>query len=153
MRSIKGITEEEARKRFETMNCISWNIGHLAWQEQRYWLFLAQGQVPFPDIQTNFAFRAPASTPELKDVLTAWKSITESSDPWLDQLTTEKLLEPVPINNQPSEYIFGNLLQRVIYHYWFHTGQNIAIRKMMGHTDYGVYVGDIDHEASYRPES
>jgi len=35
-RALKGITEAEARKRLKPMNCISWNIGHLAWQEQRY---------------------------------------------------------------------------------------------------------------------
>ena len=35
-RALVGLTDEEARRRFQPMNCISWNIGHLAWQEQRY---------------------------------------------------------------------------------------------------------------------
>ena len=35
---VHGVADEEARRRILPMNCISWNVGHLAWQEQRYWL-------------------------------------------------------------------------------------------------------------------
>lgn len=152
MRSIAGVSEEDARKQFNSMNCISWNVGHLAWQEQRYWLYFAQGQIPFPDLQQEFAFRAPTSTPELSRVLDAWKKITTMADPWLDQVTIPKLQESVIVDGKPTPFIYGSLLLRVAYHYWFHIGQNIAIRKMLGHSGYGVYVGDIDHEAPYRPE-
>jgi len=38
-RALKGLSDEEARRRYLPMNCISWNIGHLAWQEQKYFLF------------------------------------------------------------------------------------------------------------------
>ena len=37
LRGLEGITGEEARRRFEPMNCISWIIGHLANQEHAYW--------------------------------------------------------------------------------------------------------------------
>ncbi len=37
-RGLDGLSDADARRRLEPMNCISWNIGHLAWQEQRYWL-------------------------------------------------------------------------------------------------------------------
>jgi hypothetical protein len=37
-RALAGLSDEDARRRVMPMNCISWNIGHLAWQEQRYWL-------------------------------------------------------------------------------------------------------------------
>ncbi len=47
----------------------------------------------------------------------------------------------------------GTLLQRVIYHYWYHTGENVAIRQMFGHTDLPEFVGNIDDEAPYRPEA
>ena len=33
LRAIKGLSDADARKRILPMNCISWNIGHLAWQE------------------------------------------------------------------------------------------------------------------------
>ncbi len=152
-RALEGLNEADACKRILPMNSISWIIGHLAWQEQRYWLFYGQGQMLLPDVQTLFAYGAPASTPALNEVWDAWKTITGAADPWLDELTTQKLQEHVIMKGKPSPYIFGSLLQRVIYHYWYHTGQSIAIRKMLGHTGLPDFVGDIDGEAPYRPEA
>ena len=45
VRALAGIGEAEARRRLEPMNCLSWMVGHLADQEQRYWLE-RQGQDP-----------------------------------------------------------------------------------------------------------
>jgi uncharacterized damage-inducible protein DinB len=150
-RGLKGLTDEEARRRFLPMNCISWNVGHLAWQEQRYFLFFAQVQMLLQQVNDQFAYGAPASTPPLAEVLSAWNIITQAADPWLDCLTNEKLQEHVIIDGKPSERIFGNLLQRVIYHYWYHTGENMGIRQNLGHTNLPEFVGNIDDEAPYRP--
>jgi uncharacterized damage-inducible protein DinB len=152
MRAIKNVSEVDAQKRLLPMNCISWNIGHLAWQEQRYFLHYGQGQMILPEIQQEFAYGAPASTPTLAQVVSAWKTITKAADPWLDALTVEKLQEHVISNGKPIEYVFGNLLQRVIYHYWYHIGENLAIRQQLGHTKLPQYVGNIDDKAPYRPE-
>lgn len=151
-RGLKGITDEEARRRFLPMNCISWNIGHLAWQEQRYWLWRAQGQMLLPEVDKLFAYGAPASTPPLDEMWQTWQTITKAADPWLDGVTTETLQEPVIIDKKPSQYIFGSLLLRMIYHYWYHTGENMAIRQMLGHEKLPQFVGDIDSQAPYRPE-
>ncbi|HEY7351116.1 MAG TPA: DinB family protein [Ktedonobacterales bacterium] len=151
-RALAGLTDEDARRRVMPMNCISWNIGHLAWQEQRYWLWRAQGQMLLPHVNDLFASGGPASTPALDAAWAAWQTITQAADPWLDMLTTEKLQEHVIIDGQPSGITFGNLLQRVIYHYWYHTGENIAIRQVLGHTSLPDFVGNIDDEAPYRPE-
>ena len=62
------------------------------------------------------------------------------------------MLEPVIVDGKPLGTVFGNLLQRVIYHYWYHTGENMAIRQLLGHTNLPEFVGDIDGEAPYRPE-
>jgi uncharacterized damage-inducible protein DinB len=152
LRAIKGLSDADARKRILPMNCISWNIGHLAWQEQRYFLYFAQGQMLFPKINEEFAYGAPASTPVLKEVLRAWHTITEAADPWLDTLTSAKLEECVISKGKPTARIFGNLLQRVIYHYWYHTGENMAIRQQLGHPHLAQFVGNIDGQAPYRPE-
>jgi len=40
----------------------------------------------------------------------------------------------------------------VIYHYWYHTGDYMAIRQLLGHGRLPVFVGDIDGKAPYRPE-
>jgi len=152
LRAVKGLSDEDARKRLLPMNCISWNIGHLAWQEQRYFLFFAQGQMLFPDINTNFAYGAPASTPPLKDVLDAWHKITKAADPWLDSLTSDQLTQFAVNKGKPTARMFGNLLQRTIYHYWYHTGENMAIRQGLGQTNLAQFVGNIDRKAPYRPE-
>ena len=151
-RGLEGLTDDEARRRIMPMNCISWNIGHLAWQEQRYFLFYGQGQLPFPEVNERFAYRAPASTPVLHDIWSAWHTITRAADPWLDTLTTEKLQENVVRDGKPSRSTWGSLLQRVIYHYWYHTGENMAIRQTLGHTDLPQFVGNIEEQAPYRPD-
>lgn len=151
-RGLEGLDEAEATRRFLPMNCISWNVGHLAWQEQRYFLFYAQGQMPLPEVNKQFAYGAPASTPSLAETRAAWNTITQAVDPWFDTLTTEKLLQHVVRDGKTTSYIFGSLLQRMIYHYWYHTGENLAIRQMLGHVDLPEFVGDIDSEAPYQPE-
>src|SRR3990172_3944525 len=151
-RGLEGVSDEEARQRILPMNCMSWNVGHLAWQEQRYWLYRAQGTLPRADINERFAYGAPASTPSLDEVWTAWRAITEASDPWLDAVTTETLESAVTVDGKPSEYIYGSLLPRMIYHYWYHTGENAAIRQNLGHAGLPEFVGDIDTEAPYRAE-
>jgi hypothetical protein len=152
-RALEGINDEDARKRLIPMNCISWNVGHLAWQEQRYWLHYGAGlEMPYPEVDTQFRYGAPASTPPVEEMQTAWGAITRSADAWLDGLATEGLQAHVMRDGQPTEYIFGSLMLRVIYHYWYHTGENMAIRQSLGHKGLPDFVGDIDSEAPYRPE-
>jgi hypothetical protein len=153
-RALEGVTDAEARRRFIPMNCISWNIGHLAWQEQRYWLWRAQDQILLPHLNDQFAYGAPACTPTLEEAWAAWRTITTAADPWLDTLTTEQLhaQRAFTIDGQQIYLTFGTLMQRVIYHYWYHTGENMAIRQMLGHTNLPDFVGNIDDEAPYRPE-
>jgi hypothetical protein len=152
-RALKGLTQEDAVKRLLPMNCISWNVGHLAWQEQRYFLFYGQGFYLFPEVQDAFAYGAPASTPLLRDVILYWNKITKAADPWLEGLTSERLQShPVMKDGQPSNRIFGALLQRTIYHYWYHIGENLAIRQMLGYTGLPQFVGNIDRQAPYTPE-
>lgn len=148
--AINGVSDLEARRRFLPMNCISWNVGHLAWQEQRYFLTFAQGKVLLPKVEAQFAYGAPASTPSLADMLTAWQTVTDAADVWLESVTTEDLLKDYTSPTGDWATSFGNFLQRVIYHYWYHTGENMAIRQMLGHTNLPEFVGNIDEEAPYR---
>ncbi|HSJ27605.1 MAG TPA: DinB family protein [Acidimicrobiia bacterium] len=146
-RGIAGVADDESTTRFPPMNALGWNVGHLAWQEQRYYLTFAQGVTPFPDIAREFASGGPASTPALSRVRSAWKGITEAADPWLDELDEERMTMPVV---EGSARITGNLILRTIYHYWFHLGENMAIRQNLGHTRLPQFVGDIDGRAPYR---
>jgi hypothetical protein len=151
-RSLEGLSEEDATCRVLPANCISWNVGHLAWQEQRYWLHGAQGQLPRPDVNDQFRYGADASTPPLADALSAWEEITTASEPWLDSVTTEALQEFIVRDGKKTDFMFGSLLLRLIYHYWYHAGEIIGLRQAMGHGDLPEYVGDIDELAPYRPE-
>src|SRR2546423_10251214 len=101
-RALEGLRETDARRRFLPMNCISWNIGHLAWQEQRYWLTRAQGKTLIPEINEQFAFGAPACTPALDEAWHMWRTITAASDPWLDAVTSETLSSNVVIDGERS---------------------------------------------------
>jgi hypothetical protein len=140
-------------RRIEPMNAIGWNVGHLAWQEQYYFLTLAQRQTPLPAIAEAFVSGGPPSTPAITEVLAAWVAITAAADPWLDTLTSDSLLQPVlRADGTPSKRTFGNLVQRTIYHYWYHLGENLAIRQVLGHQELPQFVGSIDTEAPYRTE-
>jgi uncharacterized damage-inducible protein DinB len=152
MRGVRRVAEADAQRRMGPMNSISWNVGHLAWQEQRYFLTTAQDRTPYPDIEQRFASGGPPSTPPLAEVLDAWRAITAQADPWLDTVTTATLQAHPIRQGKPTERTFGNLIQRVIYHYWYHTGENAAIRQQLGHTRLPQFVGNIDDEAPYRPE-
>lgn len=152
-RALAGITDEEARRRFMPMNCISWIVGHLAAQEQRYWLMFAQGkELVVPEL-TAFGFGKPASAPPLDDMWQGWQTVVQAVDPYLGSLTTADLLTfPHRPDGAPLDESLGTLIRRVTYHYWYHTGESQAIRQLLGHTDLPVFVGDIGDEAPYRPE-
>ncbi|MBX3015111.1 MAG: DinB family protein [Caldilineaceae bacterium] len=150
LRALAGVTEAEARQRFLPMNSIGWIVGHLTWQEQRYWLTFSQGQTPFPELNTLVGNGRPASTPALATMLDTWHAVTQQSDPWLNTITIAKLEERIP--RQDWETNVGSLLLRVLYHYWYHIGEIMAIRQQLGHTGLPDFVGDIDREAPYRAD-
>jgi hypothetical protein len=154
-RALKNVTPEEAVRRFEPINCISWMIGHLAWQEQMYWLTQAQGITPAPEVNAC-ANGQPASTPPLDEMWAAWRAITAAADPWLDsldsaQLATHILQRIKPY--KPYKESIGTRLRRTTYHYWYHIGESQAVRQLLGHTGLPSFVGDIGGKAPYLPET
>ncbi|MBZ0288854.1 MAG: DinB family protein [Anaerolineae bacterium] len=151
-RGLKGVKADDAQKHFGKMNCISWIVGHLAWQEQRYWLTRAQGQTILPELNKLTANGAPQSTPPLDDMWAAWKTVTEAADPYLESLTTDVLTTHMIVSGKPHYESVGSQLRRVAYHYWYHNGEAQAIRQLLGHTRLGQFVGAIHDEAPYIPE-
>ena len=95
---------------------------------------------------------APASTPALDDVWSAWKRITAEADAWLNAVDAETLLSHVTRDGKLTDITYGSMLLRVIYHYWYHIGENMAIRQMLGQTKLPDFVGDLDGKAPYRAE-
>jgi hypothetical protein len=146
VRGLGDVSDADARQRLLPMNSISWMIGHLAWQEQRYWLFRAQNKLLNPEINELLAYGKPASTPPVQEMWSAWRMITAAADPWLDLLSEEKLLEPLAAGFSNV----GTFLLRNTYHYWYHLGEGMAVRQLLGHAQLPEYVGDIDGQAPFR---
>lgn len=143
MRCLDGVTATDAQRRLPPMNCLSWMIGHLANQEQFYWVLVAQGKVVAPDLNNLVGFGKPASTPPLDEMLALWQAITETADPYLESIDEALLPTHLTFNNKQLAEPVGHMLLRNIYHYWFHTGEAHAVRQMLGHTNLPQFVGSL----------
>jgi hypothetical protein len=152
LRGLKGLTEDEAKRHFGQMNCISWTVGHLAWHEQKYWLERAQELMLFPELNSEFAYGAPMSTPSLKETLSRWKKITSQSTPFLENLNVDELTREMLGKGKAVGQTYGSAMHRLIYHYWYHIGEIQSIRQLLGHQRLPVYVGSIEKLAPYFPE-
>ena len=88
IRCIHGTSLQESYVHMGQMNCISWTIGHLASQENTYFVYLAQGIAIQPDLRKIVSTR---SVPRLDDMWSAWREATANADVYLDTVTTETL--------------------------------------------------------------
>ena len=164
-RCLEGVSDEDARQRLLPMNCISWMVGHLAAQEQYYFVFFPEGKVPNPELNQSFGYGHPATTPSLADMWQVWHEITAAADLFLDTLTAEQLtIYPEQTTEYFEESLFvkasedvikeilakgsfksgesyGTRLLRTTYHYFFHTGEAHAVRQQLGHADLPYFVG------------
>jgi uncharacterized damage-inducible protein DinB len=150
LRALDGVSDTEARRRFEPMNCISWIIGHLAAQENAYWVLWGQGKELHPDLNGLVGYGSPPSTPPLDEMWAAWREVTQAADAFLETLTAERLLTHLEWQGKTRPENIGTLLYRNIYHYWYHLGEAHAIRQMLGHKDLPQFVGAIGTKAPYR---
>jgi len=127
VRGIEGVNEEDARRRFEPLNCIAWMVGHMAWHEQFYWLTRVQGQTPLPILNELVGSESPASSPSIKEMLKDWKLVIDQSNEYLFKLDEDLIRIILVVPGNPKTYQIGNMLQRMIYHYWYHLGESQAI--------------------------
>jgi len=150
LRCLEGLSLQDAYARQGQMNCISWTIGHLADHENRTFVFLAQGLVIQPELRKICSFGCPPSAPKLDDMWDAWREVTARADIFLDTLNTEKLQEHLQWKGEALDESIGTMLQRVIYHYWYHLGEAHAARQIMGTRNLPEFVGSMD-DLPYRP--
>jgi len=146
-RGLRGVPEPDGLRRLEPMNSIGWIVAHMAWHEQRYWLTRLAGETPEPTLDEVAASGGPATTPSLKAMLKAWKHVTSASDPRLDAFDEATMQTELP--GSPPRLV-GNAILRVTYHYWFHTGEILAIRQLLDHAHRPEYIGDLERIAPYR---
>jgi len=150
-RCMNGVSDEDAIRRLEPMNCISWFIGHLAAQENFYWVYMGQGKIIHPELSELVGYGKAGSTLPLKDMLNVWGEIRKSADVYLDGLSLEMLVTHIAFDDKQSREPIGTMLLRNMYHYWFHTGEAHAVRQMLGHKDLPDFVGNMSR-ANYSPE-
>ena len=127
-------------------------VAHLAAQEQRYWLTAAGGKVLVPSVNELAGYGAPATTPPLDEMWTAWHTITTEADHLLNTVTSASLTTHFEVNGRAVPESAGSMLRRVTYHYWYHIGESQAVRQLLGHRDLPEFVGNIHDEAPYVPE-
>ena len=147
-RGLRGVPEADGLRRFEPMNSIGWIVAHMAWHEQRYWLTRLAGETPVPILNEVAATGGPATTPSLRAMRKAWATVTAAADPQLDALDEAAMQRSLP-GSPPRQ--LGNAILRVTYHYWFHTGEILAIRQLLDHPRRPEFVGNLDDQAPYRP--
>ncbi|MBN1535715.1 MAG: DinB family protein [Anaerolineales bacterium] len=151
VRCLEGLNEADATRQILPMNSISWMVGHLANQETRYWVRLAQGISLYPELNDRVGYGKPPSTPLLKEMWELWREITAAADVYLDTVTPEILLTHFNFNGKPLDESVGTMLMRNIYHYWYHIGEASAVRQMMWHQNLPEFVGDMSL-ATYQKE-
>jgi hypothetical protein len=148
LRGLRTVTAEDAARRIGRINPIAWMIGHLAWQEQLYWLERAQGIAPVPEVK-RFGYGKPLSVPSLDEARAWWRAVTTATDPYLDSLAGPALTRVW--TRERSGETPGTKLHRTTYHYWFHLGESQAVRQMLGGARLPDFVGSFG-ASQYRPE-
>jgi hypothetical protein len=163
VRCLEGVSDEDARHRIMPMNCISWMVGHLAAQEQEYFIFFPKGNVPHPQLNLSHGYGQPATTPALAEMWQVWHDITDEADTFLDTVTEDQLetfLDQDVATVKDALFAYGQVnedmlakqkvrsrenigtrLLRTTYHYFFHTGEAHAVRQQLGHPDLPFFVG------------
>jgi hypothetical protein len=151
VRSLDGVTDEGARQRLMPMNSLSWIVGHLADQEQRYFLQRQGHPLVVDGLNDLVGYGKPPTTPELSEMWAAWQAITAATQPVLAAMSDADLLAWPPFDPGQGE-TNGTLILRVTYHYWYHLGEGQAIRQILGPRNLPDFVGDIGAHAPFRLE-
>jgi len=151
VRCLDGISDADAARQILPMNSISWMVGHLANQETRYWVRLAQGKALYPELNDRVGYGKAPSTPPLQEMWALWKEITAAADVYLNTITPEILISYFNFNGKPVAESVGTMLMRNIYHYWYHIGEASAVRQILWHQNLAEFVGDLN-QAPYKNE-
>lgn len=146
-RGLWDVSDEDGEQRIGPMNSIGWMVGHLAWQEERYWLRRARNTILIPRLDEEFAYGKPATVPVLTEVWEWWDQVIAAADEWLIDLDMERLAQPLAEGFSSV----GTFLLRNTYHYWYHLGEGMAVRQALEHQGLPDFVGDIDTQAPWRP--
>lgn len=131
-RNLTGLKEDDARKRIEPMNCISWIIGHVAHQQHSFFVNWPQGKGDDPRFQ-QYGYGSLPSQPSFAEVMSLWQIACEESDVWLNAATDDHLKQVFVRPDGGATENGGTLLVRATFHTWCHLGEISSIRQILGH--------------------
>lgn len=151
-RCLLNVSEADGMQCPPSMNSLSWIVGHLAEHEQHFYVIAAQQQSERVDFVSLLGADGQPATPSFTAMWNTWQSVTAAADRFLDALTIDQLTDLLVVAGRTPQEEIGTVLQRSMYHYWFHTGEACAVRQVLGHHDApNDFVGAMTH-ARYRPE-
>ncbi|MEO0562904.1 MAG: DinB family protein, partial [Chloroflexota bacterium] len=127
-----GVDPEDAHQVIGETNSLSWIVGHLAVHELRVWVEIAQGRLVGDNVLVCEGGQ-PKTVPNFEEMLSSWRLITTTADAYLDQLTQADMQTHFMWQGKQEAENIGTMLQRNIYHYWYHLGEAQAIRQSLGH--------------------
>jgi hypothetical protein len=130
-RNLTGLNDEDARRRIEPMNSISWIIAHVANQHQTFFNAWVKGKEIKPEY-FPYGYGSPPSQPPLDEALNLWRTACLDADVWLKSAVDSSMVE-IPVGASPRGESMGTLLTRCIFHTWCHLGEISSIRQVLGH--------------------
>ncbi|MDQ3396670.1 MAG: DinB family protein [Deinococcota bacterium] len=132
LRATDGVLADDLERSHHGVNSVAWMVGHLAAQEQAYWLE-TRGTVLYRTL-TGYRRAVPQRMDDAQTLLAQWREVTSAADVWLTGLSEDDLRRRLPL---PGAVVVpenvGSLLTRVIGHYYLHIGQITVVRKMLGY--------------------
>jgi uncharacterized damage-inducible protein DinB len=131
-RAVEGMSVPDLERRVAGMNSVAWVVGHLAWQEQSYWL-TSRGAPPASTFVDGFGRSVPDPMPPFEALWEAWEQVASRSDPWLESLDAAALRGHIQGRRLFEAENLGSLCMRVIGHYYLHIGQITALRRWLGY--------------------
>lgn len=89
VRGLDGVSEADGLRTVGPMNSLGWMVGHLANQEHRFWVVLAQARDLAPGLVDRVGTGRPATCPPLAEMWSVWRTVTAAADGYLDTLTLD----------------------------------------------------------------
>lgn len=130
-RAVEGMSLQDLDRRLGNLNSVAWIVGHLAWQEQSYFL-TSRGEPAIAELD-GYGGGDPDPAASFVHLFGVWERVTVAADAWLTGLDAAALREHLQGRRLFEVENIGSLLTRVIGHYYLHIGQITAIRKLLGY--------------------
>lgn len=128
-RAVDGMAVPDLERRVGGINSVAWMVGHLAWQEQAYWL-TSRGEPALADLDA-FGRGRPDAAPRFEALFAVWERVTVAADGWLEGLDEVDLRSHLQGRRLFELENIGTLLTRTSSHYYLHIGQITAVRRLL----------------------